>query len=225
MKFKNLIFVGAMMLTVTSGVQAQEDLRKIFEDSYQRALRYNDRAEAKSALYRIIAMDPQSDSLATTLAYIYFEARQYASSVLVCMDALQMNPNNIGALEISALSYENLGIKDKALDNYEKLYLKTEGFQALYKMAFLQYDLEKYQQSSTNIDILLTKPEMEEATISYTVEEVEKEFPIKVALLNLKGLANKELGNLELARQSFEEALAISPDFALAQENMDALNV
>ncbi len=215
---------GVMIFALASNAQAQDELKKIFEDTYQRALRYNDRAEAKSALFGIIAIEPQNDSLVTTLAFIYYEARQYASSVLVCLDVLQLNPYNVGALEISALSYENLGLKDKSLDNYEKLFLKTNGFQPLYKMAFLQFDLEKYQQCSTNVDILLTKPELEEATVFYTIEEIEKEFPIEVAILNLKGLVNKELGNLDLARQSFEQALAISPEFVLAQENMDALN-
>ncbi|RLA21734.1 MAG: hypothetical protein DRQ63_13500 [Gammaproteobacteria bacterium] len=140
------------------------------------------------------------------------------------MDALAINPENTGALEIIAVSYENLGLKDKALDNFEKLYLETDDFQTLYRMAFLQYDLEKYLQCSTNIDILMQAPEAAEATASYTFEEEEKEFSIKVPLINLKGLVNVAQGNNDLARQNFEEALQLAPDFILAQQNLDDLN-
>ena len=91
-------------------------------------------------------------------------------------------------------------------------------------MAFLQYDLKKFHQSSTNVDILMQAPEAEEATVFFTIEEEEKEFPIKVALLNLKGLTNKELGNEDLAKQNFEEVLKLAPDFIFAQQNLDAMN-
>jgi len=212
MKFGKLLFAGMFILILGDAAIAQEDPVSLYQANYERAIRYNDRVEAKSALYKLISINPQSDSLMTTLAYLYFEARQYASSVLVCMDILAINPKNGGALEMGAMSYENLGLKDKALDNFEKLYLLSDDFQALYKMAFLQFDLAKYRQCTTNIEILLQAPEAEEATVFYTIGEEEKEFSVKVALINLKGLVNKEQGNEDLARQDFEEVLKMAPD-------------
>ena len=47
---------------------------------------------------------------------------------------------------------------------------------------------------------------------------------MKVAVLNLKGLLNKEVGNMELAKQAFQDALNIAPDFSLAKSNLDALD-
>jgi Tfp pilus assembly protein PilF len=44
---------------------------------------------------------------------------------------------------------------------------------------------------------------------------------MKVAVLNLKGLAVQEhLGDKEAAKKLFEEALAIAPDFVLAKQNL-----
>lgn len=224
MKYIKLFLVVMVFTFIALRVSAQYDLNKIYQANYDRALVYNDYFEAKSALYKLVIMEPENDSLLATLAYLYFDARQYASNVLICMDVLKLNPNNTGAMEMSAISYENLGLKDKSLENYEKLYLKTIDFQVLYKMAFLQYDLSKFLQSITNIDILLQQPQAEEATVFFTIEEEEKEFPVKTALLNLKGLVNKELGNIEEARQNYEEALKLSPDFVFAKENMEALD-
>ena len=196
MKYIKLFLVVIVFTFIALRVSAQYDLNKIYQANYDRALVYNDYFEAKSALYKLVIMEPENDSLLATLAYLYFDARQDASNVIICMDVLKLNPNNTGAMEMSAISYENLGLKDKSLEYYEKLYLKTIDFQVLYKMAFLQYDLSKFLQSITNIDILLQQPQAEEATVFFTIAEEEKEFPVKTALINLKGLVNKELGNI-----------------------------
>ncbi len=220
-----IMWMLAIGLFISSTAFAQQiDQKKIFQDTYNRALKYNDRFEAKSAMYRLVVIEPENDSLLTTLAYLYFDARQYASSVLASMDALILNPSNVEALEINAFSYDNLGLKDKSLESYEKLYLITTDFQVLYKMAFLQLELEKYHQALTNADILLELPEVDEATVFFKEDEEDIEYSIKVAIWNLKGVINRETGNKDAARTCFEEALKIAPEFALAIENIAALD-
>ncbi len=217
------MLVVGLFISSTAFAQ-QDELKKMFQDTYARALKYNDRLEAKTAMYRLVALEPENDSLLTNLAFLYADARQYASSVLVSMDVLQLNPDNVEALEINAFSYDNLGLKDKSLESYEKLYLLTSDFQILYKMAFLQLELEKYQQALTNADILLESPEVEEATVFFKEGEEDKEYSIKVAIWNLKGVINRDMGDKEAARVCFEEALKIAPDFTLAKENITALD-
>lgn len=217
-----------LMLTVglffgSNAMAQQDELKKIFQDTYERALKYNDRFEAKNALYRLIVMEPQNDSLLTTLAFLYVDARQYASSLLVAIDVLTLNPQNAEALEIGAFSYENLGLKDKALESYEKLYLYNNDFQVLYKMAFLQLELKKYHEALANAEILLELPEAKESTVFFKEGEEDKEYSIAVAIWNLKGLVNKETGNKEEAKICFEEALKISPEFLMAKENIASL--
>lgn len=225
MKIARIILLFAILFIFNGKIQAQarDDIRDVFQFTYERALKYNDRFEAKSALYKLLAMDPQNDSLLSTLAYLYFEVGQYASNVIICMDVLEINPRNTGALEMSGVSYGNLGLKDKSLESYEKLYLITNDFEVLYKMAFLQYELEKFQQAATNIEILLSKSEADESTVFYTINEEEKEFPIKAALYNVQGLVNQSLDDKDAARTSFEESLKISPDFVYAKQNLDSL--
>lgn len=197
----------------------------LYDAHYRMAIQYNDFPEAKSALYNLVLLEPQNDSLRYNLAYIYFDAGQYPSTILACKDVLAMNPSHLGALELTGISFENLGLKDKALPNYEKIYMLSSNLNALYKMAFLQYDLKKYAECSVNIDILLENKDMDNANVVFTDENNgSKEFPMKVAVLNLKGLVNKDLGNKELAKKAFDEALAISPDFELAKTNLEALS-
>ncbi len=192
---------------------------------YQLAMRYNDLDGAKNALYSILAENPANDSVLYSLSYLYLEQGQFASAAISAKDLNSLNPENIGALEILGISYENLGLQDKALEAYEDLYFKTSDYQTLYKVAFLQFQTGKYGESMTNADILLGKPEADQLkTVFNTTDNQQKEFPIRVALLNLKGLNAKAQGNMADAKKYFEEALAVAPDFALAKENLNSLN-
>ena len=56
-----------------------------------------------------------------------------------------------------------------------------------------------------------------------TTENVQKDYPIKVVLYNIKGLIQKEQGNIDEARANFEKALELAPDFATAKEYLESL--
>ena len=196
----------------------------LYDAHYRLAIQYNDYSEAQSALYSLILLEPQNDSLRYNLAFMYFDGGQNPSAILVCNDILARNPSHLGALELSAAAFENLGIKDKALARYEKLYMASSDLNSLYKMAFLQFDLKKYAECKVNIDILLENKELQESKVVFTDENNQsKEYPMKVAVLNLKGLVNRDLGNKKLAQEAFEEVLATSPDFQLAKKNLEEL--
>lgn len=203
---------------------AGQVLTSHYARTYQVALRYNDYAVAKDALMHLLVENPQNDSILYSLSTLYFQMQQYASAAISANDLVARNPDHLGALELAASSLENLGASDKALDNYESLYLKTDDFQVLYKIAFLQYETGRYQESLTNADILLGKKEAEELNAYFTIGDEQKEFPLKVALINLKGLVHKEIGNRDKAKEYFIEVLKMAPEFTIAQENLASLS-
>lgn len=177
---------------------------------------------AKDALYDLIVENPQNDSLIFSLAYFYYENEKFASAVLVSQPLLARNPKNIQALEISAIGYEMMGVPDRSLQNYESLYLLTNNLNTLYKMSFLQFDLKRFSECLATIDILMSKPELDTLKVVFNdVENKPKEYPMKVSVLNLKGLAVQEhFGDKAAAKKLFEEALAIAPDFVMAKQNL-----
>ncbi len=230
------IYIFFITLFVSTNVLAQEEksetqqvsASQIFSShyarTYQAAIRYNDYGVAKQALYNMLVENPQNDSILYSLSLLYIQSQQYASAVLTANDILTLKSDHSGALEIAAISYENLGVKDKALSNYESLYLNTDDYNTLYKMAFLQFDLAKYAEAKTNVDILLSKKETEELTTVYTLANNEqKEYPIKVSLLTLKGMIGAANGDKTGARKFYDEALALAPDFELAKEKIAEL--
>ena len=188
------------------------------------ANKYGDYDVAKMALYNMLAAYPENDSVLHSLSYFYFRSKQYAPAVLSAQDLIARNPDHLGALEISGIGYEALGLKEKSLAAYETLYLKTNDYHTLYKIANLQYDMERFKECITNTQILLEKPEADTLKVYYTTEDdQEKECPIKVPLFHLKGLVSQKNGDKDSARKYFQQALEIAPDFALIKQNIEAL--
>ena len=201
-----------------------EKLVTHFATKYSLATRWNDPDVAKSALYDLIVFYPGNDSLIFALGLSYYDNQKYASSALIGQDLLARTPKNPGVLELLALSYEGLNISDRALQSFESLYLINNKVEILYKMTFLQYGLKKYPECLINIDILLTKPEAETLKLAFSdTNGKQKEYAMKVALLNLKGLVYKDQADKVNAKKFFEQAIAAAPDFAPAKENLASL--
>ena len=201
-----------------------EKIRKL-STTYALALRYNDADVARNALYGLLTDYPQNDSLLYSLSLLYLQSQQFASAALSSQDLITRNPNHLAGLEVNGLAYDNLGVYDKALTSYESLYLKTEDLNILYKMTFIQFRLQRYTESMTNIDILMSKQEAQEMKAVFPSDQnQQKEFPIQVALLNLKGLIHQEKGDKENAKKFFNEALAMAPDFIAAKQNIEQLD-
>ena len=224
-----------LLIAITFSLKAQDSTNVdqddrpaiywLYHNNYNLAIRYNDQVEAKSSLYSLINIEPQNDSLKFNLAYMYFDNKQYASSILVCMDVLARNPQHAPSLEMTAISYEQLGLKDKALTNYEQLYLLTDNLETLYKLTFVQYELKRYTECEVNIDILMNDPELDSKDMMFQLNDtVQKEFSLRVAVLNLRGLVKKDQGDKEGAREAWNRVLAIAPDFIYATNNLAELD-
>lgn len=196
-------------------------LYKLYQMKYVFGRKYNDASVSKDALYSMIAMDPNDDSLKMVLCYYYFEQNQYASSLFVSLDLLSRHPDHEDALKINAMSYENMGVRDKAIDVYESLYLKTNEVNVLYQAAMLQFELERYNECKTSLDIILKDPQANALKLNFAKNETEQqEVSLSAAAYNMKGMLEKRLGNKEEAKSLFEKAIEIEPEFVLAAQNL-----
>jgi tetratricopeptide (TPR) repeat protein len=200
---------------------AANPLAEHFIKKYTIANRWGDMEVSKDALYDLIIEFPGNDSLIFSLALLYYENQKYASSALISQDLLARNSKNAGALELAGESYQALNILDKALPHYESLYLETSNLTVLYKMAFIQLQLKRFQEALTNADILIGKQDSEKLMVVFaTAENKEKEYMMKIAVLNLKGMIYREMADKVNAKKFFEQALALAPDFLPAKKNL-----
>lgn len=192
---------------------------------YQVARNLEDLEAAKNALLDILVEVPKNDSILFELSGLYYQMQQFPSAAITASEVLKSMPGNLAMLEVAAVSFEKVGMKAEAVKYYEKIYLKTNDFGILYKVALFQFDLQRYGETIANMDILIGLPEASEQKLpALAIEGVQKEFPLKVVLLNLKGMALRDQGKKEEARAVFQEALDIAPEYASAKENLDSLN-
>lgn len=191
---------------------------------YQLALRYNDLNVAKSKLYELILRNPNNLKYAELLSSMYFELGQSSSAALVALDILEGDGNNLVALEIAAYSLESLGALDRALPHFESLHLLTGDNFALYKTAFLQYSLKRYQEALNSTNMLVKNAKTDEK-IGFPKSATEtQEVSMKAAALNLKGMIYLDQGSKEEAKVAFQEAIQLDAEFTTAKENLQKAN-
>src|SRR4249920_780174 len=114
--------------TVAPQTQSAPPIDKLTEHFARKnalANRWNDSDMARDALYDLIVEYPGNDSLIYALALDYYSNQKYISAILIAQDLLARNPRNIEVLQIAASGFEALNINDKALANYESLYLQN----------------------------------------------------------------------------------------------------
>ncbi len=226
---KGLMLMAAVFMVNVAVSQNKEiqntQLYKLYQMKYVFGMKYNDGEVAKDALYSMVAMDPNDDSLKLRLCYYYFEQNQFASSLFVSLDLLARNPDHIDALRINALSYENMGVRDKAISAYESLYLKTSDIGTLYKASILQYEFERYTECMTNMGIIIKDPQSKALKLNYSKSETEQqEITMEAAAYNVLGMVAKQQGNKIDAKKHFDKALELEPEFTLAAQNLKDLN-
>ena len=137
---------------------------------------------------------------------------------------MALQPNNNFALEVSCVALQNLGLKQEALNEYESLYLRTDRVDVLYTISFLQFELKNLNESLTNLNILLENEQTEEMMVSVNKNQNERqEVSMRAQLNYLKGLVFLEQGKNELAKESFNSAIELSPEFNNAIEKLNSL--
>ena len=226
---KGILVVMAVLMFSMAFSQSKEiqgtQLYKHYQMKYVFGMKYNDGEVAKDALYSMIAMDPNDDSIKLRLCYYYYEKNQFASSLFVSADLLARNPDHTDALRINAISYENMGVRDKAIAAYETLYLKTNEIGVLYQVAILQFEVERYAECKTNLDIIMKDPQAKALKLNFAKNETEQqEITLEASAYNVMGMVEKQQGNKVEAKKYFEKALELEPDFALATQNLEDLN-
>ncbi len=143
---------------------------------------------------------------------------------MISREILLADAENLIALEISCITLQNLGLKQQALNEYETLYLKTDRTDILYTISYLQFELKNFNESLTNLDILINNSLTEEVYVSVSKSDNSRqEILMRAQLHYLKGLIYSEQNNKDLAKISFEKSVEISSDFQNAIDKLDLL--
>jgi tetratricopeptide (TPR) repeat protein len=220
---KRILVTGLLcVFGFLANAQEKQSTYDSYLNVYQRAVKFNDFSVAKGALYNMLALKPENTSLLDSLAYIYYEYRQYASAAIVSKEALQKGPNNPGMLQIAAKSFDYLGVKTESLKMYERLYTISDDPYILYEVAYKQYELNKLSESLVTADIILGKNGVDEIMVYVNNSQQEQiSVPLPAVVYNLKGIVHRQQGDEQKAKEFFQKAVNKAPNYTLAKQNLD----
>ncbi|MFY0598678.1 MAG: hypothetical protein JXR03_03330 [Cyclobacteriaceae bacterium] len=231
MKYILILIAGLTIFTAQAqdeAQQAQDSIPYEFNRQayiYQLAKGYNDPVIARMALYNLLSYNTANTNLLDTLALMYFDYNQMASAALTAQDAATINENDLFATEIAAVAFERLGVYPKAIPFYEKLYTSSLDINTLYKLAFLQMQSKNFVEASTNADGIIESTKSDEFKLLFPKNDKEnQEVSLKAAAYRLKGLIEESQGNISLAKDFYQKALDMEPEFQLVKDELAALN-
>lgn len=191
---------------------------------YRSAILFGDYEVARTAMFSLLAKYPSRIDFLDTLARIYFSTGAYSQALLAANIYLDKDPSNLQLMELSAVCHGALNNSKESLEMYEKLYAKTNSIFHAYQIGVLQYSLKRYGECEATVGRLLNDPQAAKEKIQISIDqEHSQEVPISAAALNLRGVMQKDLNKNDKAKEDFEAALKIAPDFALAKNNLEAM--
>lgn len=194
---------------------------KHYHTVYGNAFAFGDLNMAAHALQHLIVLQPWFHSWEDSLAMVFFEQGAYYQCILASKKVLERKPNDPSGNELTAVSYQSLGMPKEALEAYEKLYALTKNWYHLYEISTLQFALGRVSECNNSLDQIIQSTETATLKVSITGNNsVREEVPLKAAAYNIKGVLALNIGNKDLAKSMFGEALKIYPEFQLAKDNL-----
>jgi tetratricopeptide (TPR) repeat protein len=191
---------------------------------YKRAMSFGDYEAAKNALYRMIVANPDSNNYLDSLVTLYFSMGALPQCILAGNEYLKKDSSNMNIMEMVALANSQLKKYKETVDIYEKMYLKSGNIYYAYQLAVNQYMMKRIGECNQMLDIIIKDPKAETEKIGITGEDNKpQQVPLKAAAMNLRGVILQELNMTDKAKENFEAALKVMPEFALAKGNLESV--
>lgn len=196
------------------------------QEVYKQAMIYQDYQVAKNAVYTMIALEPKRIGLKDTLADVYFQAQDFSQCIKVCNDVLKQNSQQLYVREIKAISLQKLQDIKGAIREYEELYKQSNLLNYGYSLMILQYQMKRYGECEELIQLLFKHAKIETEIIQVSTQFVHQPYQkilLKATLFNMLGVISMDMNKNEQAQNYFEQALKISSNFLLAQNNLQLI--
>ncbi|SDW97006.1 hypothetical protein SAMN05444411_102570 [Lutibacter oricola] len=221
---KQLIYIFTFLITVTAIAQTTTNI-EVEKQKLKQALAYNDKAVAASAMYSIIALEGETSTYKDSLAYMYFNNRNYVSCFLVSNDILKTKKGDKNFLEMSAVSLEQMGALEKSIEIYTDLLSTSNNNYHAYKIAGLQLALNKFDEAFAMVRKADGLPDTGKITVNFQVNKnYTQNVNLKAAIAYLQGIVEMNLKKNTEAKASFERAVTLFPEFVLAKSKLTTLN-
>jgi tetratricopeptide (TPR) repeat protein len=191
---------------------------------YEQAMQASDASTAILALNYYLIEQGKNSVYSDTLAMLYMQQGAYTQAYYWANLRLEQTPQNDNLAELKGLALDKLQQPKEAITVFEKLFAKTRNPYHGYKLMEMQYGIKRLQECLATAEATEKLPFKPEFLMTYTFGEQVGRTYLQAGVHNIHALALYDLDRKDEARQFFQKALSLDSSFALAKQNLEAVN-
>ena len=220
---KHFLFILTFSITYSTFSQSEKSMLTHYKEYYNQMRTQGDVQGVINALTHLNILSP-SQARKDTLAVLYMNEGKHVQALNTI--GIKRNENDSDmAVEVKAISLQVLNQIERSVEHYEELYKRKPNPLVAYELADLKIQLDDLLGATKHITFGVANSKSD-VMRTYYESQSQYQVPMKAAFIYLKGLVrfkeNKTL-NIDAAIEIMDEALAIAPNFNLAQISKDAL--
>ena len=220
---KHFLFILTFSVAYSTYSQSEKSMLTHYKEYYNQMRTQGDVQGVINALTHLNILSP-SQARKDTLAVLYMNEGKHVQALNTI--GIERNENDSDmALEVKAISLQVLNQIERSVEHYEELYKRKPNPLVAYELADLKIQLDDLLGATKHITFGIANSKID-VMRTYYESQSQYQVPMKAAFIYLKGLVrfkeNKTL-NIDAAIEFMDEALAIAPNFNLAQISKDAL--
>ncbi|NER12967.1 hypothetical protein GWK08_05920 [Leptobacterium flavescens] len=219
---KKLVFFLFLGSVMTAQAQSKNDLIAHYQAYYKQMKTQGDVQGVINAMTHLNILTP-SQARKDTLAYLYVNSGKHIQALNTL--GIEKNPSDSDlAVEVKAVSLKAVNQPQRALEQYEVLFSRKPNPYLAYEIADLKIQTGDMPGAAIKITYGLTNAK-DEMKYAYYETGTPYEVPLKAAFTYLKAIHefNKDQKNIDAAVAVIDEALALAPNFNLANISKQAL--
>jgi tetratricopeptide (TPR) repeat protein len=225
-----LVLLAALAITISAQAQVKKTAAaatpvksnphlKVFNMS----VASGDVNAATTALNYYLSEQGEGSVYADTLAMLYMQQGAFPQCYYWADKRLAAKPDDNTLMELKGICLDKLQQPKEAIDLFEKLFKKTQSPYHAYKLMELQYGIKRLAEcmaTAQAAEKLAFKPDM---LMTYNVGQQTGRTYLQAGVYNIHALALYDLDKKADAKTYFEKALALDSTFALAKQNLEAM--
>ncbi|ETN93742.1 hypothetical protein [Zhouia amylolytica] len=216
-----LVFIAGTAC-FSAAAQSNTELKTHYEAYYKQMKTQGDMRGAINALTHLNVLNP-SQERTDTLAYYYANSGQNLQAVKLLGTEKDPQASDL-AVEVKAAALKALNQPQLAVQQYDILFGRKPDVYLAYDLLDLNLQIGKTAEAKTYLDYGIANAKDDEMLPFYQ-SNPPYQVPIKAAFIYQKGLYeyNQDKSQLDTAIATIDEALAIAPNFKLAQQIREIL--
>ncbi len=224
---KKIALLVAAFISLTAAAQPKKATAAAKSNAHLKvfntAMSAGDGFTAVTALNYYINEQGENNIYADTLAMLYMQQGQYAQCYYWAEKRLAVKKEDNTLLELKGICLDKLNQPKEAIDIFEKLFGKTQSPYHAYKLMELQYGIKRLAEclaTAQAAEKLTYKPDY---LMTYNIGQQTGRTYLQAGVYNIHALALYDLDKKAEAKTYFEKALALDSSFALAKQNLEAM--